>query len=60
MLAGAVPEKGKKIERKKKFQDRTRKLNKIQVGPGIKKKIHATIPENLGIGRFQLETGLWG
>jgi hypothetical protein len=57
VLAGAGPERKRK-DRKKNFQDRTRKLNKIQWDP--KKNFMRLVPENLGIGRFQLETGLWG
>ena len=47
VLAGAVPEKREKIETQD-FQDRTRKLNKNSVGPGIKKFMQL-FPKNWGV-----------
>jgi len=48
VLAGAVPEKREKIETQD-FQDRTRKLNKNSVGPGIKKRFMRLFPKNWGV-----------
>ncbi len=58
VLAGAGPERKRK-DRKKKFPGSYSEIKQNSVGPK-KKNFMRLVPENLGIGRFQLETGLLG